>query len=92
MRSHDVCDMGSPTTASSWAHVGESNDAPVYRIAVNGVLSETTRCAFPGLVAEARGGETLLHGPIADQAALFGVLARIEALGLELLEVQRLSP
>jgi hypothetical protein len=34
------------------------------------------------------GKETLLHG-IADQAALHGVLAQIEALGLELLEVRR---
>ena len=34
----------------------------------------------------------MLAGPLPDQAALYGVLARIEALGLELLEVRRESP
>jgi hypothetical protein len=37
------------------------------------------------------GQDTLLRGAVADQAALHGVLAQIEALGLELLEVRRLS-
>jgi|HubBroStandDraft_4_1064222.scaffolds.fasta_scaffold1767212_2 hypothetical protein len=32
------------------------------------------------------------HPPHADQVALYGVLAEIEALGLELLEVRRLPP
>ena len=46
-----------------------------------------------GLIVPVVGvGDTLLHGPIADQAALHGVLAQIEALGLELLEVHRVSP
>jgi hypothetical protein len=34
----------------------------------------------------------VLTGMLADQAALYGVLAEIEALGLELLEVRRLPP
>jgi len=34
----------------------------------------------------------VLHGVLPDQAALHGVLAQIEALGLELLEVRRLPP
>jgi hypothetical protein len=33
--------------------------------------------------------ETVLTGPLADQAALYGLLAQLEALGLELLEVRR---
>ena len=49
------------------------------------------RRAFPALRAETRGRDTLLRGAIADQAALHGVLAQIEALGLELLEVRRLE-
>jgi hypothetical protein len=36
--------------------------------------------------------ETVLHGPIVDQAALHGLLNRIESLGLELVEVRRLPP
>jgi hypothetical protein len=34
--------------------------------------------------------ETVLHGPVQDQAALYGLLDRIQALGLELVEVRRL--
>jgi hypothetical protein len=68
------------------------NDPPPhrYRIRVRGHLGETMRSAFPALQARATGGDTVLIGPIADRAALHGVLAEIEALGLELLEVRRL--
>jgi hypothetical protein len=65
---------------------------PRYQILVRGHLGATARRAFPGLRAETQDRDTLLRGPIADQAALHGVLAQIEALGLELLEVHRLPP
>ena len=58
-------------------------------IVVRGLLSETLLAAFPTLSAKAHGAETVLAGALADQAALYGVLARIEALGLELIEVRR---
>jgi hypothetical protein len=60
-----------------------------YEIRVRGHLGATTRRAFPTLQARTQGQDTLLQG-IVDQAALHGVLARIEALRLELLEVRRL--
>ena len=63
-----------------------------YRIRVRGRLGETISSAFPTLQAQASGGDTVLIGPLADRAALYGVLAQIEALGLELLEVRRLPP
>jgi hypothetical protein len=44
------------------------------------------------MVAEADGSETVLTGPLQDQSAVFGVLAQIEALGLELLELRQISP
>jgi hypothetical protein len=59
---------------------------------VRGRLGETMRSAFPALRAQASGGDTVLAGPLPDRAALHGVLAQIEALGLELLEVRRLPP
>jgi len=62
-----------------------------YQILVRGRLGRTMRAAFPALRAEARGEDTLLAGDLPDQAALHGALARIEALGLELLEVRRLE-
>ena len=63
-----------------------------YEIYVRGHLGETMRLAFPTLRAQARGEDTVLTGALSDQAALHGVLADIEALGLELLEVRRLPP
>ena len=62
-----------------------------YQIHIRGRLGRTIRAAFPGLRAESQGQDTLLTGVLADQAALHGVLTRIEALGLELVEVRRLS-
>jgi hypothetical protein len=63
-----------------------------YQIRVRGRLGRTMRAAFPGLDAQAQGEDTVLTGALADQGALYGVLAQIEALGLELLEVRRESP
>ena len=63
-----------------------------YQIRVRGQLGETIRSAFPALRARADGGDTVLTGMLADQAALYGVLAEAEALGLELIEVRRLPP
>ena len=63
-----------------------------YRIRVRGHLGETMRSAFPALRARVSGADTVLTGPLPDRAALHGVLAEIEALGLELLEVRRLPP
>ena len=62
-----------------------------YQILVRGRLGRTMCAAFPDLHAQAQGEDTLLTGALADQAALYGVLARIEALSLELLEVRRLE-
>jgi hypothetical protein len=63
-----------------------------YQIRVRGGLGRTIRTAFPTLRAQAQGQDTVLTGTLADQAALYGALAQIEALGLELLEVRRESP
>jgi len=60
-----------------------------YEIRVRGLLGKTLLGAFPGMCARAHEKETVLCGPVADQAALHGVLAEIEALGLELLELRR---
>ena len=61
-----------------------------YEIRIGGVLSERLLSAFPEMRARTRHHETVLSGSLADQSALHGVLARIEAFGLELIEVRRL--
>ena len=58
-----------------------------YEIRVRGVLGETLLQAFPGPQARTERSETVLSGELVDLAALHGVFAQIEALGLELLEV-----
>jgi hypothetical protein len=63
-----------------------------YEIWVAGQLGETLRSAFPHMQAQLRGANTVLTGTLPDRAALYGVLAEIENLGLELLEVRRLPP
>jgi hypothetical protein len=43
------------------------------------------------MAAELKGSETVLTGPLEDRSALFGVLAQIEALGLDLVELRQVS-
>ena len=61
----------------------------IYEFRVRGHLGGTVLPAFADFQAETDGEDTLLKGAVHDQAALYGVLARIEVLGLELLEVRR---
>ena len=64
-----------------------------YEIRVNGVLGSGWSAWFYGLqITSDDRGETAIAGPIADQAALHGLLAKIRDLGLELLEVRRTDP
>jgi hypothetical protein len=60
-----------------------------YEITVRGRLSAALINAFDGLTATPSGTNTVVRGDIVDQAALYGVLDRIESLGLELLDVRR---
>jgi hypothetical protein len=62
-----------------------------YMIRINGHLGATVLSAFPALTPVHHGGHTVLTG-LLDRSALHGVLAEIEALGLDLLEIQKLSP
>ena len=63
-------------------------------IRVRGRLSRTLTAEFEqlDLTATTEPVETILHGPVEDQAALHGLLRRIEAFGLELVEVRRAPP
>ena len=63
-----------------------------YAIRVKGHLDHERSDWFDGLtITHTPDGETILSGPIVDQAALHGVLLKIRDLGLSLLEVKRSS-
>ena len=68
------------------------DDPVLYQIRVNGCLGPTLLMAFPALVSQQQGAETVLTGLLPDVAALYGVLAEIETLGLDLLEVRKVRP
>ena len=51
-------------------------------------MSDKYAVAFEGMEMETKNGDTVLTGRIIDQPHLYGILARINGLGLELLSVQ----
>ena len=64
-----------------------------YRIRVGGHLDSSWSEWFGGLrLTHEVNGETVLSGPIVDEAALHGVLAKVRDLGLPLLAVNRVEP
>jgi hypothetical protein len=69
-------------------------DAPrIYEIRVEGHLTDRWSDWFEGMaIRQEPDGETVLTGPLSDQAALFGVLTRIHDLNLVLVSVRRVSP
>ncbi|TXS50716.1 hypothetical protein EAO75_11185 [Streptomyces sp. uw30] len=63
----------------------------LYMIRIKGHLGATVLSAFPAMTPRQHGAHTVLTG-LLDQSALYGVLADIEALGLDLLEIRKLTP
>jgi hypothetical protein len=61
-----------------------------YEIRITGVLPPEALLDFDRLTASVEPVETVLHGPLRDQAALNGLLARLETFGVEVLEIRRL--
>jgi hypothetical protein len=62
-----------------------------YAIRVRGHLGATVLSAFPAMESQQHGAHTVLTGCL-DRPALYGVLAEVEALGLDLVEVRQLTP
>ena len=63
----------------------------LYRIVVRSELSDRYASAFEGMEMETKNGQTILTGEVKDQPHLFGILDRLNSLGLGLLSVQALS-
>jgi hypothetical protein len=65
----------------------------VCRIRIKGHLGPQWTNWFEGLTITLEdNGDTLLAGPVADEAALFGLLRRVRDLGMPLLSVTRVEP
>ncbi len=63
-----------------------------YEIHVEGMLDEHWSAWFDGMqITSERHGETVIAGPVTDQAALHGLLARVRDLGLPLISVRRIG-
>jgi hypothetical protein len=60
----------------------------LYRIVVRSELGDRFASAFEGMRMESKDGRTILTGELKNQPHLFGVLDRLNGLGLELLSVQ----
>ena len=65
------------------------HEATDYRIKVKGILDPEWSLWFESMAIFTEGGDTILTGPVADQAALHGLLIRIRDLNLTLLSVER---
>ena len=80
--------MSQPPTATT-----EPDRPTIYHIRVKGHLGPRWERWFePLAIARQDNGDTLLAGPIIDQAALHGVLKRIRDLGLPLISIERIEP
>jgi hypothetical protein len=74
---------------------GKQPDEPPahYEIRVRGVLDSRWSAWFEDLrLTSDEAGQTTIAGPVVDQAALHGLLAKVRDLGLELLSVRRTNP
>jgi hypothetical protein len=63
-----------------------------YEIRVKGILDGRWAAWFEDLQVSSDGEESVISGPVADQAALHGLLAKVRDLGLFLVSVRHLDP
>jgi hypothetical protein len=75
---------------SSGKQMLRKGSGTVYRIIVRSELSDKYAVAFEGMEMDTKSEETILMGKVIDQPHLYGILDRINGLGLELLSVQTL--
>ena len=71
----------------------DPDQSMAYQIRIEGHLDDQWTDWFSGLaITLEENGNTLLTGPVADQAALFGLLKKIRDLGLPLVSLNRIDP
>jgi hypothetical protein len=70
----------------------EFDQSAAYQIRLKGNLDSSWSEWFDGFAITQQNGETLLKGQVIDQAALHGILAKINDLGLSIISVERRMP
>ncbi len=70
----------------------DSSQPMVYQIRITGQLDARWADWFAGLTITQDGGDTLISGPVVDQAALHGLLKRVRDLGMPLVSVGPVEP
>ena len=79
--------------SNDFKHKADPNQPIVYEIRIKGYLGSQWQEWFDGLtITPEEYGNTLLTGPVADQAALHGLIKRVRDLGVPLISVNRLEP
>jgi hypothetical protein len=69
------------------------SQAPIYEIRLKGQLEPRWASVFDRMtITLDEQGDTLLRGPVVDQAALHGLLKRARDLGMPLLSVNLIEP
>ena len=61
-----------------------------YEIRVSGAIPEAVLVELEGVKARLEPVQTVLRGPVRDQAELHGIINRLQRLGLDLIEVRRI--
>lgn len=75
------------------ASTGDFHGAGRYDIRIKGHLDARWAAWFDGMtLTHEAGGSTLIHGPVVDQAALFGLLQKVRDVGLPLVSVTQVEP
>ena len=71
----------------------DQNEPELYEIRLKGQLDDRWAAWFEGLtISQQDNGDTLLTGPVVDQAALYGLLRKVRDLGMPLLSVSAVEP
>ena len=79
--------------SATHASTDDHHEACLYAIRLKGHLDARWSDWFDGLsFTHASDGTTIIHGPVADQAALHGLLAKVRDLGLPLVSVIHVEP